>query len=115
MTIKRSNLDWARDIARAYRSALRAENPTRCDELDELARKRGQLWVAPTAIPTEAAEYGMDAVLPAKLIERFWGIPAATLYGWKSKGLLADRGEPGAPAFLVQDVVDVQARNRKTA
>ncbi|MBF6213754.1 hypothetical protein IU487_22310 [Nocardia puris] len=109
---QRTSLEWARQIAHAYRNALRTVDPDRCAKLDALARKRGQRWIAPTSIPAAAAEHGLDSVLPPKLIEQTWGIPAATLYGWKSKGLLVDRGEPRAPRFLVRDVLEVQARRR---
>lgn len=115
MPIRRNNLDWARDFARVYRRALRAADPAKCDELDDLARKHRQLWLTPTEVPAAAVEQSLDSVLAPKLIEQFWGIPAATLYAWKSKGLLTDRGEPGAPQFLLRDVLDVHGRNRKTA
>lgn len=115
MPRQRTTLEWARDIARVYRSALRAIDPEKCQELDNLARARGQRWIAPIPISAAAVEDGMDSVLSARQIEQGWGIPAATIWAWKSKGLLTDRGKPGAPRFLVQDVVDVEARNRRTA
>lgn len=113
--VHRTNLEWARDIARAYRGALRAVDPAKCKELDDLARKRGQRWIAPTFLPAEAATDGMDAVLSAKQIEQFWGIPASTIWGWASKGLLTNRGQRGASKYMVQDVFDVERRNRKSA
>ncbi|WP_280193180.1 hypothetical protein [Nocardia farcinica] len=115
MPRQRTTLEWARDIARVYRSALRAIDPEKCQELDTLARARGQRWIAPIPISAAAVEDGMDSVLSARQIEQGWGIPAATIWAWKSKGLLRDRGTPGRPRFLVQDVVDVEARNRRTA
>lgn len=112
--IHRTSLDWARDIARAYRAALRAAAPEKCAELDELARDRGQRWVAPEFIPADTADDSMEKVLAPKEIEQFWGVPAATIYGWASKGRLENRGRKGAPRFLVSDVLALGAR-RKSA
>jgi hypothetical protein len=109
---KRSTLEWARDIARVYRNALRAAAPEKCAELDALARAHGQKWIAPTELPAEAVEAALEAVLPPKQIEEFWGIPAGTLYGWAAKGLLTNRGRKGAPLYLVSEVVAVEARGR---
>lgn len=111
--VHRTNLEWARDVARAYRSALRVADPTKCAELDDMARKRGQRWVAPTYLPAAAAEHGQDAVLPAKDIQQFWGVPAATIWAWSSKGLLPNHGRPRAPRFKVSEVLAVEARHRK--
>lgn len=119
--VQRTALDWARDIARAYRWALRAADPDRCAKLDAQARELGQNWIAPTYIPAGAAEEAMHAVLSPKDIAALLGVPAGTIYGWASKGLLKpsavdEKGEPfpaGAPAkYLVKDVLDVEARRR---
>lgn len=113
--MRRTNLEWARDIARMYRSALRVADPAKCADLDARALQRGQRWIAPRLLPAAAADHGMDAVLSAKQIEEFWGVPAATIWGWSSKGLLKNRGRPGAPMYLVKDVFDVEGRHRKPA
>lgn len=113
--VKRSNLEWARDIARMYRAALKKVAPERCAELDERARERGQRWIAPTYLPPITADQAMDAVLAAKDIEEFWGIPAATIWGWSSKGLLTNHGQPRAPKFRVSEVLAVESRGRKLA
>ncbi|WP_327100047.1 hypothetical protein OIE68_15480 [Nocardia vinacea] len=109
---RRSNLEWARDIARIYRNALRAAAPDKCTELDELARARGQKWIAPTELPAEAVEAALEAELPPKQIEEYFAVPASTLYAWASKGLLTNRGRKGAPLYLVSEILAVEARNR---
>lgn len=113
MSIKRSNLDWARDIARSYRSALHAVDPDRCAQLDEVARKRGQQWIAPTEIPAELVDEALDALLPAADIAHFWGIPAVTIRAWASKGLLEQEcGPDGSPVYRPRAVLECQARHR---
>lgn len=121
MTIRRSNLDWARDIARSYRSALHSIDPDRCAQLDEVARKRGQHWIAPTPIPAHLVDGAMDAQLSAIDIQHFWGIPAATIYGWASKGILkasntdpetGARPSPRKAKYRVSDVFEVEGRGR---
>jgi hypothetical protein len=119
--IKRSNLDWARDIARSYRSALHSVDPDRCAQLDEVARKRNQHWIAPTEIPAHLVDDALDAVLSAIDIQHFWAIPVGTIYGWVSKGLLTpanpdpDTGElptGRAAKYRVRDVFLVAGRGR---
>ncbi|SNY84195.1 hypothetical protein SAMN04244553_3607 [Nocardia amikacinitolerans] len=113
MTGHRNNLERAREIARAYRNALRAVDPERCSKLDEMARQCGQRWIAPTELPPEAVEAALEAILSPRDIAEFWGIPAATLYAWSSKGRLTNRGEPRRPKFLVSEVLAVEAEGRK--
>lgn len=111
--IKRSTLDWARDIARSYRSALHAENPERCAQLDEVARKRGQQWIAPVQIPSHLVDEALDAVLSPLDIAHLWGIPVGTIYGWVSKGLLTPTEGSGRSAkYLVRDVFEVRKKAR---
>lgn len=119
--VKRTSLEWARDIARSYRSALHSVDPDRCAQLDEVARKRGQHWIAPTSIPAHLVDGAMDAELSAIDIQHFWGIPAATIYGWASKGLLmpsnADPETGALPTqrktkYRVRDVLEVESRGR---
>lgn len=121
MEVTRTNLDWARDFARAYRWALRKSDPQRCDELDADAIATGQYWIAPTKIPVEAAIELIEAVLSPKELAQALGFPVGTIYGWASKGLLkpADTDsqgqplEPGAPAkYRVKDVLAVDGRRR---
>lgn len=114
MTIKRTNLDWARDIARSYRSALHAVDPQRCAELDDLARQRGQQWVAPVAIPAHLVNEALDAVLTPADIAHFWGTPVGTIYSWVSRGLLkpANEDEPGPAKYLVRDVMAAESRRK---
>jgi len=121
MTIKRTNLEWARDIARSYRSALHAVDPERCAQLDEVARKRNQHWIAPAVIPAHLIDGALDAVLSVSDIQHFWGIPSGTIYGWVSKGLLKPANadpETGvlpigqAAKYLVRDVFGVAGRGR---
>lgn len=113
--IHRTSLEWARDIARIYRSALRAIAPEKCAELDEMAQAKGQRWIAPIFLPADAFDEGLDKVLSPKEIEQFCGVPAATIYGWASKGKLTNRGKKGEPKFLVSDVLAIGARHPKPA
>lgn len=120
--IRRTTLDWARDIARSYRSALHAENPERCAQLDEVARKRGQHWVAPTEIPAHLVEEALDAQLSAVDIAHFWGVPADTIRSWArasrhdpddpSKPLLQQYPGPKGPLYVPREVLAVAARHR---
>lgn len=120
--IHRTNLEWARDIARAYRSALRVVAPEKCAELDELARKRGQRWIAPTLIPVGLVSESMDKPLTASQIEALLGIPAATVRSWArksrrdpddpSKPLLPQHPGPKGPRYLPEEVLAVHARHR---
>lgn len=112
MSIKRTALDWARDIARSYRSALHVADPDRCAQLDRRARELGQWWIAPVEIPAHLVEDALDAELSAPDIEHFWGIPAITIRAWASKGHLTKRGNPGSPVYLVREVLDCEARGR---
>ncbi|MFE7799028.1 hypothetical protein [Nocardia sp. NPDC057440] len=113
MSIKRTSLDWARDIARSYRSALHAVDPERCAQLDEVARKRGQQWIAPSQIPAHLVDEALDAVLSPLDIAHLWSIPVGTIYGWVSKGLLKPMEGKGRSAkYRVRDVFDVSAKAR---
>lgn len=112
---KRTPLEWARITARAYRSLALAADPEGCRKLDMVARRQKQWWVAPTYLPAEVAEEAMDAVLSAKDIEHFLGVPAHSIWGWSSKGLLTNRGEPGKPKFRVSEVLEVEGRGRQSA
>lgn len=121
MSIKRTNLDWARDVARRYRSVLALVSPEKCAEVDEEARAAGQTWVAPTLLPADAAAELLGSVLAPLDIAAATGVPAATIYGWVSKGLLEPSPvdsdgkpfRPGEPAkYLVSDVMSVQGRRR---
>lgn len=113
VTIRRTNLDWARDIARSYRSALHAENPERCAQLDAVARERGQQWIAPTQIPAHLVDEALDTAMAAPDIEHFWGVPALTVRAWASKGLLRQHpASNGQPTYLPREVLDCQSRNR---
>ncbi len=106
-------LEKARELARAYRAALRVADPEKCAQIDTQARKRGQWWAAPSEIPAEAIDDALDAVLRPIDIENHWGIPSATIRAWAAKGLLQSHGEKGRPRFLVRDVLAVEGRNRK--
>jgi DNA-directed RNA polymerase specialized sigma24 family protein len=111
---QRTSLDWARDVARSYRSALHAVDPDRCAQLDDIARQRGQLWIAPTEIPAHLVEEALDAVLTAADIAHLWGIPVGTIYSWASRGLLlpANPGAAGPAKYLVRDVIQVESRRK---
>lgn len=121
MTIKRTNLDWARDVARRYRAVLALISPEKCAEVDEEVRGAGQIWAVPTMLPTEVAVELLSSVLSPPDIAAATGVPAATIYGWVSKGLLepspvdsdGNPFRPGEPAkYLVSDVMSVQGRRR---
>lgn len=112
--IRRSNLDWARDIARSYRSALHAVDPDRCGQLDEVARKRSQHWIAPTAIPAHLVDDALDTEMSAVDVQHFWGVPASTIRAWASKNLLEQRcADDGSPVYRPREVLECQARHRK--
>lgn len=120
--IRRNNLEWARDIARAYRAALRIVAPEKCAELDKMARARGQRWIATILVPAGAVEESMDKLLTADQIELLLGIPAATVRSWArasrrdpddpTKPLLPQHRSPRGPRYLPREVLAVQARNR---
>lgn len=121
MTIRRTNLDMAREIARSYRRALHEENEQRCAQLDDAARRLGQRWIAPAPLPAHLAAEALDAVMSVPDIVHFWGIPAGTIHGWVSKNLLrpANHDADGNPAtgraakYRVRDVFEVESRNRR--
>ena len=120
--IRRSTLDWARDIARLYRSALHTVDPERCARLDEKARKSGQHWAAPTLVDAELLDESFDKKLPAADIERLWGVKAATIRSWArpgrrdphdpSKPLLRRYDSPDGPLYVPREVLAVQSRHR---
>lgn len=113
---RRTSLEWARDIAHAYRWALLKSDPESCAKLDEQAAAVGQRWVTPLRrVPTAAADDSLDVEMSPADIEYFYGIPAATLYGWASKGLLTNKGVKGAPKYLVADVFAAEGRRRMSA
>ncbi|WP_280265359.1 hypothetical protein [Nocardia wallacei] len=122
MTMRRSTLDWARDIATLYRNALHAVDPERCHRLDEAARANGQTWVAPVPIESDKVMETLDQKLTAPQIERFWGVKASTIRSWAragrrdprdpSKPLLRQyEGEHG-PLYVPREVLAVQSRHR---
>ncbi|MBF6350344.1 hypothetical protein IU448_15155 [Nocardia flavorosea] len=120
--IRRSTLDWARDIARAYRGALLAVDPERCARLDEKARENGQSWAAPTLVDPAEMERYFDVPLPPAEIERLWGVKAATIRSWarkdrrdprdRSKPLLRRHGTGGHARYVPREVLAVQSRHR---
>lgn len=113
---KRTSLEWARDIAHSYRWALLKADPETCAKLDAQAAAVGQRWLTPLRrVPTAAADESLNAEMSPADIEYFYGIPAGTLYGWVSKGLLTNRGKKGAPMYLVSEVFEVDGRRRKSA
>jgi hypothetical protein len=118
---KRTTLELARDVAHMYRRTLMRIAPNECAILDDMARKAGQRWAAPTYLPAEAADNAEEAVMSPKDIADLWGIPVGTIYGWVSKGFLkpspvdedGDPVKPGAPAkYLVGDVMSAANRRR---
>lgn len=122
--MNRTNLDWARDIARSYRNVLRAVAPERCAELDARARARGQTWIAPTPAPVdpEALDESLDQKLTAPQIEQLWGVKAATIRSWArasrrdphdpTKPLLRQHPGPRGPLYIPREVLAVQGRHR---
>lgn len=123
--IQRTTLDWARDIARSYRNALRAIAPDKCAELDARARDRGQTWIAPTPAPvdSEALDESLDRKLTAPQIEALWGVKAATIRSWArvsrrdptdpTKPLLQQHPGEHGPLYIPREVLAVQARHRR--
>ncbi|WP_433568034.1 hypothetical protein ACQP1O_43085 (plasmid) [Nocardia sp. CA-151230] len=116
-----TTLERARRIARSYRDALMAIDPAHCEFLDGRAVAVGQAWVCPTQIPSDAIVEALDSVLGAKDISLLLGIPANTIYGWASKGLLSRATEDAegkrlpvssSPKYRVRDVVMVGNRRR---
>jgi hypothetical protein len=114
--IKRTSLDWARDIARLYRRALYLVDPEGCEKLDEQARAKGHHWVAPHSIPAEAAEEAINAVMVPARIAEVTGIPVGTIYSWISRRLLKpvpdESGEGGPAKYLVRDAFVLQSRRQ---
>lgn len=121
--VRRNNLEWARDIARSYRWALRAAAPDKCAELDQMARERGQLWIAPVFISADAMDEAMDKQLTAGQIEQLLGIPATTIRSWaradrhdpedSSKPLLRQHPSKDGPLYVPREVLEVHARSRR--
>jgi len=121
--VRRNNLEWARDIARSYRWALRAVAPEKCAELDQMARERGQLWIAPIPISAEAMDKAMDEQLTPQQIEQLLGVPAATIRSWAradrhdpddpSKPLLRQHQGVDGPLYVPREVLDVYVRSRR--
>jgi hypothetical protein len=116
-----TTLERARRIARSYRDALMNFAPEHCRSLDERAVQVGQAWVCPTQLSAAAAEEALDSVMGPKDIAVLLGVPAATIYGWASKGLLVRATEDAdgkalspssPPMYRVKDVVDVGNRRR---
>lgn len=107
--IRRNNLAWARDIARAYRMALRAADPEKCAELDAKAHEVGQRWIAPLFLPPDAAAEAIYAEMTPTELAEMCGIPVGTIYSWVSRGLL----EPAsAGKYLVRDAISLNSHRR---
>lgn len=116
-----STLERSRKVARSYRDALMGVDPEHCAFLDSKAVEAGQGWVCPTQIPSEALIEAFDSVMGPKDIAFLLGIPASTIYGWASKGLLDRATEDGEgnpldpsarPKYRVRDVVMVGNRRK---
>lgn len=116
-----TTLERSRRIARSYRDALMAIDPEHCRFLDGRAVAVGQAWVCPTRLSADEAIEALDSVLGPKELATLLGIPAATIYGWASKGLLLRAKEDAdgkklpasAPAkYRVRDVVAIGNRRR---
>lgn len=108
----RSPLDWARDIARTYRTKLQIADPDTCARLDQQARATGQHWLLPIEIPEAAdGDEGLDAELTAADIENILRIPANTIRQWAKRGLLPQHTAPdGSPRYRVAEVLACQSR-----
>ena len=105
-------LDWARDIARTYRNALRKVDPATCADMDAQAVAIGQAWIAPTEIPEAVSGPAvLDAELSAIDIEHLWRIPASTIRTWANRGHVEKRcAADGSAVYRLGDVLDCQAR-----
>ncbi|WP_227979962.1 hypothetical protein [Nocardia spumae] len=110
--VHRTRLEWARDVARAYRGALLKVDPDMCARLDGEAHKFGQGWVAPKIIPTAVAEEAVTAAATPARIAEICGIPAGTIYSWISRGLLTPVDDSRPAKYLVRDVAGVDARRK---
>lgn len=113
---QRTNLEWARDVARAYRWELMKVDPEVCEKLDERARGAGQHWVAPQYIPAAVAEEAITSKLTPARIAEISGVPVGTIYSWISRGLLSpvprEDGDDGPAKYLMRDAVAIEARRR---
>lgn len=114
--LKPTRLDMAMKTAKAYRQALLRADPVACAELDELARRAKQHWVAPQYIPAEVAEEAITAVLVPARIAEICGLPVGTIYSWISRGLLTpvprEEGDDGPAKYLMRDVLAIEGRRR---
>lgn len=107
--ITHNNLQWARDVAKAYRMALRKADPDQCAILDEQARALGQRWIAPAYIPPDIAAEAVHSALTPVDIARVCDIPVGTIYSWVSRGLLHPAG-PGK--YWVRDAISLNSHRR---
>lgn len=105
----RNSLEWARDVAKAYRMALRQADPEQCAVLDERARAVGQRWIAPEYIPPDVAAEAVQSALTPADIARVCGIPVGTIYSWVSRGMLQPAG-PGT--YWVRDAISLNSHRR---
>lgn len=114
LEVKRTRLEWARDVARAYRWALLKADPEKCARLDIEARKAGQRWIAPEYLPPEAMEEAAAKVLPPSQLALLASIPVGTIYSWISRGLLkpVPSEEAGPARYAVRDALALDARRK---
>lgn len=110
---KRTQLQAARDVARAYRWRLMTTDRAACEELDREAREAGHSWIAPLSLPARAAEEVIESeMVPARLAE-VSGIPVGTIYSWISRGLLKPVPSESGPArYATRDVLVLMSRRR---
>src|SRR5882724_9442454 len=78
-----SELDRARAVARAYRSALEREHPEGCSALDDQFRDAGERWVAP-----EILHVDLDGFLPAPAMAEFLHVDKQVVRQWAYRGHL---------------------------
>ncbi len=114
LEVKRSRLEWARHVAKAYRRALLKADPEKCRRLDQEVRKLGQVWAAPDTVAPEEAEEAVAKVLTPPQVAIATGIPVGTIYSWISRGLLkpASSDESGPAKYAVKEAMALDARRK---
>jgi hypothetical protein len=89
----------ARRVANAYRSALRLNSRSYCDEIDQQMIGMGQRWVVPQLVTANNDDY-VDAEQAADLA----GVKMDTIRQWRARGRLHGELTANGWRYLVGDV-----------
>lgn len=104
-----SPLARARRLAGAYRAALQTANPAACTDLDNLAQRWGETWLAPTP-----ARHNLDDWLSPADAADLAAVTTNTLRQWRHRGRLTGRQQPdGTWQYQGREILALLAERRR--